>query len=80
MQESIGAIVQSVLGTLPSVHQPLMEAGLDSLGAVELRNALSSRFNLPSLPATLTYDYTSIEAIAAHIASRPLFKIRNECM
>lgn len=44
-----------------------MEAGLDSLGAVELRNALGSRFNLPDLPATLTYDYTTIKVLADHI-------------
>ena len=47
---------------------PLMEAGLDSLGAVELRNALGSRFNLQNLPATLTYDYTTVKALADHLA------------
>ena len=69
---SVGSIVQSVLGSLPSLHQPLMEAGLDSLGAVELQNALASRFNLQDLPATLTYDYTTIEALAGHISGTRL--------
>ena len=64
----VASIVQSVLGNLPAYDQPLMEAGLDSLGAVELRNALGSRFGLTSLPATLTYDYTTIGALAAHLA------------
>jgi acyl carrier protein len=60
--------VQSVMGFTPAPEQPLMEAGLDSLGAVELKNALASRFGA-ELPATLTFDYPSITALAAFIAS-----------
>lgn len=70
LNEAVGSVVQSVLGSLPSLSQPLMEAGLDSLGAVELRNALSARLSLPDLPATLTYDYTTIQALAAHLAGK----------
>ena len=48
--------------------QPLMEAGLDSLGAVELRNALSARLAMV-LPATLTLDYPTMETLASHLAA-----------
>ncbi len=69
---SVSGVVQGVLGSVPGLDQPLMEAGLDSLGAVELRNALGSRFNLLDLPATLTYDYTTIKALAEHISGKAL--------
>ena len=49
-------------------HVPLMEAGLDSLGAVELRSALSSAFNV-ELPATLTFDHPTIAALGRHLAA-----------
>ena len=45
-----------------------MEAGLDSLGAVELRNALSSRLAV-DLPATLILDYPTISSLAEHLGA-----------
>ena len=60
----ISETAQQVLGTAVDPAQPLMEAGLDSLGAVELRNSLTSRFNM-ELPATIMFDYPTTGAIAS---------------
>ncbi len=47
-------------------RQPLQELGLDSLMAVELRNALSAGVKL-TLPATFAFDYTTAEAISRYL-------------
>lgn len=51
------------------LEQPFTEAGLDSLGAVELRNSLAARFSI-ELPATLTFDYPTIFSLADHLSTR----------
>jgi acyl carrier protein len=52
---------------------PLNEMGLDSLMAVELRNLLGSGLGLKrSLPATLVFDYPTVEAIADYLAKEVL--------
>lgn len=49
----------------------LMERGLDSLMAVQLRGVLSRTFALePALPATLIFEHPTVEAIARHVAER----------
>ena len=46
-----------------------VQAGLDSLGAVELRNAMSAAFAL-DLPATVAFDYPTVAALATYISSK----------
>ncbi|WP_241732510.1 type I polyketide synthase [Dietzia sp. B19] len=58
-----------VIGLEPSalpVDDGLLDAGFDSLTAVELRNQLAARAEV-ALPATLLFDYPSVRSITTHL-------------
>ena len=59
---------RDILGDSIEVDQPLMAAGLDSLGAVELRNSIQSSLQI-ELPATFVFDYPSISSMATYLVS-----------
>ncbi len=54
-----------------SLQRPLTELGLDSLMAVELRNALGKGVE-QTLPATLLFDHPTIEALVNHLGKNVL--------
>ena len=47
----------------------MMQAGLDSLAAVELRNSIAAAFDVQP-PVTLTYDYPTLAALAAFLVTQ----------
>lgn len=49
-----------------------MQAGLDSLGAVELRNKVASNYSI-RVPATLAFDYPNASALSEFVMAA-LFK------
>ena len=66
--EVTDAIVQ-VLGTSIGENEPLMSAGLDSLGSVEFSNLLASKLTI-QIPGTLVFDYPSVAAVTDYIVSQ----------
>lgn len=57
VSEAVGDAVSSILGAEVGPDEPLMAAGLDSLGAVELRNMLQESLAV-SLPYTVSNIYS----------------------
>lgn len=60
--------VKQVVGHAIHPEEPLMSAGLDSRGGMELRRTLAEALGL-ELPVTLLYDYQTIEDIVGYINS-----------
>lgn len=68
LQQQLAELVAAVSGAAPSSrHQPLAEAGLDSIGSVELRNSIVELYGVQA-PATLAFDHPSIAALAVWLA------------
>ncbi|MEK9501489.1 beta-ketoacyl synthase N-terminal-like domain-containing protein [Gemmatimonadota bacterium DH-20] len=67
--EHVAAVLQRLLGR-PSVDpdMPLRDLGLDSLGAIELRNTLTRSSGTP-LPATVAFDHPTVRALATRLVA-----------
>jgi hypothetical protein len=69
VQEQARKVLGLDSGQMVGERVPLNELGLDSLMAVELRNLLGAGLKLKrTLPATLVFDYPTIEAITGYLA------------
>jgi len=75
LQEVVVECLLKVLGMRAGSRidprQPLNDLGVDSLMAVELRNALVRIVGLP-LPATLLFDYPNVTALTGYLADEVL--------
>ena len=69
--ESVLEMVRHTAGKEVNADAPLMESGVDSLGAVELRNQLQTAAG-SSLPSTLVFDFPSARQVALHIQNSQL--------
>ena len=58
---------RAVLGSHVDPRIPLSQAGFDSLASVEFSQAVAAAFSI-TLPATLVYDYPTLDAVANYIA------------
>ena len=67
-QQVESAIVQ-VLGTRVGENEPLMSAGLDSLGSVEFTNILANNLGI-QVPGTLIFDYPSMDLVISYLVSQ----------
>eukprot|EP00931_Biecheleriopsis_adriatica_P047752 TRINITY_DN27548_c0_g2_i1.p1 TRINITY_DN27548_c0_g2~~TRINITY_DN27548_c0_g2_i1.p1 ORF type:complete len:4734 (-),score=1179.49 TRINITY_DN27548_c0_g2_i1:215-14152(-) len=76
IEERRGEVLKSIreaasgMGLEMDDNTPLMEAGIDSLSAVEFRNKVSSEFRSVKLPSTLMFDYPTLTALADYVSSQ----------
>jgi len=71
VREQVMRILRLDAASPPSLHDRLMDLGMDSLMAVQLRNGLSRALQLQrALQSTLMFDYPTIDAIAGHLLER----------
>ena len=64
---AVSSGLQSVLGTEVPTNTPLMSVGLDSIGAVEFANAVSSELGM-SFSAVMLFDHPTLESIGSYLA------------
>ena len=64
---TLQSLLAEVIGAKVEPNTPFADAGLDSIGAVEFRNTLASKYGM-QLPATLVFDYPTLSNLASFLA------------
>jgi len=73
---AVNAAVESIVGEPVKRDQPLMEAGIDSLGATELQQQLADTFSV-ELPSTLVFDYPTVDAMSEFLYQKLAGAVEN---
>ena len=68
LQEML-ALMRNIVGTAIALDEPFMAAGLDSIGAVEVRNAVSTKYGV-EMPVALIFDYPTVLALAGFVQGK----------
>ena len=68
--EALHSIARGLLGTDVSEDVSLFEAGLDSLGALEIHSQLCAELSDTTLPESLVADFPTLRQIEAHLGMR----------
>ncbi|CAE8657511.1 unnamed protein product, partial [Polarella glacialis] len=68
--EQITDIAGTLVGDEVASETPLMDAGLDSLAAVEFQNMLAKDFQGTSMPSTMMFDFPTAKEIATHLSTQ----------
>jgi NADPH:quinone reductase-like Zn-dependent oxidoreductase/acyl carrier protein len=69
VHSEVKAAILQVLGQSIGDEEPLMSAGLDSLGSVEFSNVLAQKLSV-AMPGTLVFDYPSVSAVTDYLAAQ----------
>ncbi len=69
VHSEVRAAILQVLGQSIGYEEPLMSAGLDSLGSVEFSNVLAQKLSV-AMPGTLVFDYPSVSAVTDFLAAQ----------
>jgi len=77
VQQQLQGMVQELLGRDVDPEEPLMEAGLDSMSAVELHSGVQQTMGV-ELPATLMFDYPTIASAAGMISDEVGTSVNSE--
>ena len=70
VSSQVARILQLDSGAMPGKRDRLVDLGMDSLMAVELRNRLSKLLAVEDLPVTLIFDDPTPDAIAGYLLDR----------
>jgi len=72
-------LVSELIGNDVEEDTPFMDAGLDSLVAIQFRSELVRQFQGLGLASTITFDYPSARQLRDHIVERSVEAARRSC-